>query len=75
MSPLRNLVKSMAAHARTLKTVALLNPGLQTIYDSLCDVLDALNLELEEEDEGAVDTDWCKFFTSDSENVHMSGRT
>ncbi|NJO51227.1 MAG: hypothetical protein HC840_19280 [Leptolyngbyaceae cyanobacterium RM2_2_4] len=55
MSPLRNLVQGMAAHAMALRVVALSNPGLQEIYDRLCDVLDDLNFELEEEYEGSVE--------------------
>jgi hypothetical protein len=74
MSPLRNLVQGMAAYASSLRTVALSSPGLQAIYDRLCDVLDELNLELEEEDEGSIDPDWYKFSTSDSENIHISSR-
>ncbi len=74
MSPLRNLVQGMADHARALRTVASSSPGLQAIYDRLCNVLDELNSELAEEDEGSIDTDWYKFSTSDSESIYTSRR-
>jgi len=62
----------MADHARALRTVALSSPGLQAIYDRLCDVLNELNFELAEEDEGSIDTDWHKFSTSNAESIHTS---
>jgi hypothetical protein len=73
-SPVRQLVRSMATHAKALRDLAdEKNLGLQGIYNTLCDVLDALNKELEEEDTGMLAPDWRKF--SSSGNVQSSNLT
>lgn len=70
-SPLRQLVRGLAGYARTLKTLAT-NPGLQAVYNNLCDVLDTLNTELKDEREGSLTPDWKKFQIS-SQN-HSASR-
>lgn len=62
-SPLRQLVRGLAGYARTLRTLAT-SPGLQTVYNNLCDVLDKLNSELKDEREGSLKPDWEKFSVS-----------
>jgi len=59
----------MAGYAKALRELAT-NSGLQEVYDNLCDVLDALNEELRDEDDGMITHDWRKFSTSG--NVHLS---
>jgi len=62
-SPVRKLVKGMAGYTKALRSLAT-SPSLQRVYDNLCDVLDALNQELKDEDEGMLAPDWKKFSTS-----------
>jgi hypothetical protein len=62
-SPVRKLVKAMAGHVKALREVANNSPRLESVYDNLCDVLDDLNKELKDEDEGMLPSDWKKFST------------
>jgi hypothetical protein len=64
-SPVRQLVKGMAVYAKILRRLAT-TPDLQRVYDNLCDVLDALNEELRDEDEGMLNPDWQKFLVRSS---------
>lgn len=59
-SPLRQLTRSLAGYARTLRTLAT-KSELRSVYNSLCDALDMLNAELEDEREGPITPDWKRF--------------
>jgi len=71
-SPLRKLVRGMAGWAKALRGLAT-SPGLQGIHNDLCDVLDALNEELKDEDEGMLAPDWEKI--SKASKAEASSRT
>jgi hypothetical protein len=68
-SPLRQLVRGLTGYARTLRSLAATKPGLQAVYNNLCDVLDTLNLELKDELEGKLTPDWKKFSTSQDRSI------
>jgi len=63
-SPVRKLVRGIAGYAKALRGIAVSRPDLQKIYNNLCDVLDVLNEELKDEDEGMLVPNWKKFSTT-----------
>ena len=71
-SPIRKLVRGMAGYAKALRGLAT-SPDLQGIHNDLCDVLDALNEELKDEDEGMLTPDWKKI--PKTSKAEASGRT
>ncbi|MCY7282887.1 MAG: hypothetical protein LH679_05470 [Cyanobacteria bacterium CAN_BIN43] len=60
-SPKRKLVKGMAECAKELKASATSDQKLQTVYNTLCVVLDELNKELAKERKGKLTGYWEKF--------------
>jgi hypothetical protein len=71
-SPLRQLVRGLAGYARALRNLAG-NPGLKTVYNNLCDILDTLNEELKDEYEGPIPSDWEKL-SAPSQDSSVSKR-
>lgn len=51
-SHMRQLTRSLALHAQTLSRKVKTQPGLQNVYDSICEVLNYLNSELAQEPVG-----------------------
>ena len=60
-SRIRVLVNNMANSARDLRIEASTDRRLQATYNSFCDILDRLNEELKEEDQGLITPTWSKF--------------
>jgi hypothetical protein len=60
-SPIRKMVRGLIAYSATLRPLASSNNDLKRAYNHLCDVLDALNSELHDEDEGVFSKTWQKF--------------
>jgi hypothetical protein len=61
MSELRTLALTLAAQANRLHEKAVIQVNLQNAYNSICDVLDYLNKELEQEANGELRDDWNNF--------------
>ncbi len=61
MSELRTLALTLVAQANRLHEKAVIQVNLQNAYNSICDVLDYLNKELEQEANGELRDDWNKF--------------
>ena len=59
------LTKSLALHAESLSKRLMNEQNLQKAYDAICDVLDYLNWELEQEQvtpySGPIPNTWTKF--------------
>jgi hypothetical protein len=51
----------MANSARDLRSEASTDQRFQATYNSFCDILDRLNEELKEEDQGLITPTWSKF--------------
>lgn len=57
-SSLRKLTRNIAGSANALSMIAHRDLGLKKIHNELCDVLDSLNVELDEERNGALPVTW-----------------